>query len=266
MDKGRPFRMSQPGDKRPVNVNKPEPKPQVPEESSRAREPLAAKEIKAEEPARIEPQATDPVQTTKEKKEEPQPVDKKILSKPESKPQVSTEPPVVKEVPPRQRPAVKEAPSSTRRTGVLRRRSKEGRRLPKRFVLPIAGVIIASILGLLAWTSMRNAGMAIDSSKYQAVFFENGNVYFGKLQSANGEYYKVTSVYYPQTQTSGATSPEDQQPAAANQNNITLLKLSDAVHGPEDEMMIAKDQVLFYQNLRSDSRVAQLIEDQENAN
>lgn len=133
----------------------------------------------------------------------------------------------------------------------------------KRFILPIAAVLIVIILAVVGWvllSSSKSAGTGIDSSKYQAVFFVNDNVYFGKLQDFNDEYYKMTKVYYPQTQQSDT---DGKQQATTNQNNITLLKLSDAIHGPDDSMMIAKDQVLFYQNLKSDSKVSKLIDGQK---
>jgi ABC-type Zn uptake system ZnuABC Zn-binding protein ZnuA len=40
---------------------------------------------------------------------------------------------------------------------------------------------------------------------------------------------------------------------------VQLIKLGSEVHGPEDAMMIAKAQVLFYENLKPDGKVAQSI-------
>lgn len=41
---------------------------------------------------------------------------------------------------------------------------------------------------------------------------------------------------------------------------MQLIKLGDEIHGPEDEMILSKDQVLFYENLKTDGKVAQSIE------
>ena len=133
----------------------------------------------------------------------------------------------------------------------------------KRFLLPVGiiAVIILGIVGWFAWNNMQNANNAIDSSKYQAVFFTNGQVYFGKLKPFNGEYMQLTDIYYLQTQTKDATSDsKNPQQTATDQNDVQLIKLGDEIHGPEDKMILSKDQVLFYENLKADSKVAQSIE------
>lgn len=133
-----------------------------------------------------------------------------------------------------------------------------------RFIWPIVAVviIIVAVVGWFVWSSMKTTGMPIDTSKYQAVFFTNGQVYFGKLQATSGEYMKLTNIYYlqgQQTQSEGADSANPQT-ASTDQNNVQLIKLGDEIHGPEDEMIISKDQVLFYENLKADGKVAQSIE------
>lgn len=138
----------------------------------------------------------------------------------------------------------------------------------KRFILPIIGVIIVIILGVggwFAWSASQNTSTAIDSSKYQAVFFTNGQVYFGKLQPFNSEYMKLKDIYYLQSQQ--ATEDKDSknpQTTSNDQSNVQLIKLGDEVHGPEDEMVISKDQVLFYENLKTDGKVAQSIQQYKN--
>ena len=163
-----------------------------------------------------------------------------------------------------------EEPQTVQRVATPPTRAAKEQKPPKRSLwvtlAVIAAIILLGVVGWFAWTNMQNNGTAIDESKYQSVFFTNGNVYFGKLQSFNNEYYKMTSVYYPQTQTNSKAGATEQTQATTDQSKITLLKLSDAIHGPEDEMMIAKDQVLFYQNLKTDSKVTQLIKGQGGAN
>lgn len=122
-----------------------------------------------------------------------------------------------------------------------------------------AVVLVLIIGGILAWSRAQAAGVAIDSSKYQAVFFTNGQVYFGKLHAFNDEYMKLSNIYYLQTQAGGETDPENPQKTTTDQSNVQLIKLGDELHGPEDEMVISKQQVLFYENLKSDGKVAQSI-------
>lgn len=158
--------------------------------------------------------------------------------------------------------SVAEAPRPAHRASS--RRDPREEKSKKRLLLPIIGILvaIAAIVGGLTVLSMnKNALPAIDSSKYQAVFFTNGQVYFGKLQ-ASGDYMKLTDVYYLQAQNTEEDKSEDSenpQKASSNQNNVQLIKLGDEIHGPADEMIIVKDQVLFYENLKSDGKVAQSI-------
>lgn len=130
----------------------------------------------------------------------------------------------------------------------------------------VAVVLVLGIAGAAVWTKMSAAGLAVDSSKYQAVFFTNGQVYFGKLQPFNAEYMKLTDIYYLQTQAPEEANPENPQQTATDQNNVQLIKLGDEIHGPQDEMVISKAQVLFYENLKSDSKVAQSIDQHKQSN
>lgn len=134
----------------------------------------------------------------------------------------------------------------------------------KRFLLLIIGLVIAIIVivgGFFAWSKMQGAATAIDSGKYQAVFFTNGQVYFGKLTAFNSEYMKLTDIYYLQSQQSAETTDsKNPQETSTDQSDVQLIKLGDEIHGPEDEMIVAKNQMLFYENLKSDGKVAKSIE------
>jgi len=133
----------------------------------------------------------------------------------------------------------------------------------KRVILPIIIAIVliaASVIGFTLW-SKANSGLAIDSSKYQAVFFTNGQVYFGKLQASGSNYLKLTDIFYLQAQsTEEGETDTNLQSTSSDQNNVQLIKLGNEVHGPEDQMIISKEQVLFYENLKADGKVAQSIE------
>lgn len=129
------------------------------------------------------------------------------------------------------------------------------------------GWIIAAIIGALiviagvAWLLLgqsRASGAGIDAGKFQTVYLMNGQIYFGKLTAINDAQYKLSNVYYLQTASTGATNEQaSTQTNAAN--NSQLIKLSNAVYGPDDEMVISKDQVLYFQNLNPEGRAAQLI-------
>ncbi len=180
----------------------------------------------------------------------PQPADRRIASRPEAtRRQEEFQPvPEPQNIAPQQ-PAT--SPVSKKR------------KTTKRFPLPLVVVAIVLIVGLggwLLWSKMSTGGVAIDKSKYQAVFFTNGQVYFGKLQPMNNEYVKLTDIYYLQTQNSGQAGSENPQQTSTDQSNVQLIKLGDEIHGPEDQMIISKDQILFYENLKADGKVAQSIQ------
>lgn len=129
----------------------------------------------------------------------------------------------------------------------------------KRF-LPFV-VIITTVLvllgGWLAWSKMMGATPAVDKSKYQAVFLTNGQGYFGKLTPLSGGYLKLTDVFYLQSQQADQADTEKKQ--TADQGNFQLIKLGTEVHGPEDTIVVSRDQVLFYENLKDDGKVVQAI-------
>jgi len=133
-------------------------------------------------------------------------------------------------------------------------------------------IVVSAILIFLAvvgisiggWQLSRigtDATLGIDSSKYQAVFFTNGQVYFGKLQTVNGNNMKLTKVFYLQAEstTSASATTAIQQSSTDASSGVQLIKLGNEVHGPEDEMVINRDQILFFENLKSDSKVVQSI-------
>lgn len=132
-------------------------------------------------------------------------------------------------------------------------------------MVTIAAVVAAIlILGLVSWFVYRSSTAAtIDSSRYQAVFFTNGQVYFGKLRSVNSGYMKLTDIYYLQAQ---SNTKDSQNPQQTNDkgSDVQLIKLGNEVHGPEDEMIISKDQILFFENLKSDGRVTDSIKQYQN--
>lgn len=139
----------------------------------------------------------------------------------------------------------------------------------KRFKLPLIIAVVAvavALAGYFAISSMQSGGTAIDGSKYQAVFFTNGQVYFGKLKSFNDQYLKLTDVYYLQTQAGAGADSENPQQTSTDQSNVQLIKLGNEIHGPEDAMVISKDQVLFYENLKDEGNVAQSIKKYKDTN
>ena len=174
----------------------------------------------------------------------PQPTDRRVASRPEPS-----------------RPPETQLVHEEQSRGAIPKGTRTHKKSPRRLVwfsLIALLVIAIGIGGWFAWSKMQTTATEIDTSKYQAVFFTNGQVYFGKLHQLNSDYLKLTDIYYLQTQTANAS--QNPQQTSTDQGNVQLIKLGDEIHGPEDEMVISKDQVLFYENLKSDGKVAQSIE------
>lgn len=128
-------------------------------------------------------------------------------------------------------------------------------------------LIILIILILVAvCLSSQQIWLAMTAKGYQAVFLSNGQVYFGKL-SSSGRFYKLTDIYYLQvTQTlqpasseAGKTPAEASATPANQQQNIELIKLGNELHGPSDAMYIERDKLLFWENMKNDSKVVDTI-------
>ena len=116
-------------------------------------------------------------------------------------------------------------------------------------------VLIALILVVLVVrTQLFRAGIAtlfapsaaevIDRNGYQVVTLTNGSFYFGKLELQGDEWFLLSDVFYYQT---------------TDQTGTQLTKRGSEVFGPRDPMIIARDQILFIENLRDDSDIVVAI-------
>jgi hypothetical protein len=131
------------------------------------------------------------------------------------------------------------------------------------------GVVIIAVLALAAGFYMMfssSLSSTIDSSRYQAVFLSNGQVYFGKLEAVNRDYMKLTDIYYLQSQQSATdVGNNSDNPQDSSDGNVQLIKLGEEIHGPEDEMIVAKEHLLFFENLRQDGNVTRSINQHKNS-
>lgn len=201
----------------------------------------------------------------------PSPADRRVNSRqPEpapARPEPTPEPDLDFDLPNPEPPRAESRRASHRSTSTNQHVEKT-KKPSKRFKLPIiiASVLLVAALGWAVWSGTQDGATGIDRDKYQAVFFTNGQVYFGKLSSANKDYMKLTDVYYLQAKSTTEADSENPQTTTTNQNDVQLIKLGDEIHGPEDEMTISKDQILFYENIKQDGKVTQSIEQYKKAN
>lgn len=127
-------------------------------------------------------------------------------------------------------------------------------------VAVLFGVAVLLLLLSVLFARGNNTGdefKYVNTKQYQAVFLNNGQVYFGNVNAMNSKYVSLTAVYYlTQNATTSATG---QQQATGD---YTLVKLGcQQIHSPTDRMLINRDQVTFWENLSSDGKVAKSIEE-----
>jgi hypothetical protein len=124
-------------------------------------------------------------------------------------------------------------------------------------LISIAALILLSGAAMLVHSLIANG--SVKSKQYQAVFLTNGQVYFGKLSDIDQPYVKLTSVYYPLAQSAQSGSSASGSGSAGSLGSSQLVKLGGEVHAPEDQMNIAKAQILFWENIKDNGQVVQLI-------
>lgn len=117
-------------------------------------------------------------------------------------------------------------------------------------------VVVLAVGALAVWFLFGGNGASqVNGSKYQAVFLNNGQVYFGKLHGFYTERPYLTDVYY--IQAPDGTAAQDEK--ATDASTQKLIKLGKEIHGPENKLILNKDSVLFVENLNDDSNVVKAI-------
>ncbi len=138
------------------------------------------------------------------------------------------------------------------------------------WIILVIVVVVLVVIGILFRDSLfarkkeqTKTAPATAASGYQAVFLTTGQVYFGKVSNKNDDWMTLKDIFYLQViqpplqgqQQPGQTAPAAQQP------QISLVKLGNELHGPVDEMHMSRTQVLFYEDLKEDSQVVKAIKD-----
>ncbi len=133
------------------------------------------------------------------------------------------------------------------------------------FVVGIAVLIAAVLLSVVLTDDKQNPReeSLVKPDQHQVVFLNvNGEqqFYFGKIKEINSEYMALDNIYY-------LRANQQVQPGQTNQNNdVTLVQLGCELHAPEQLMVINRDQILFWENLKNDGTVAKGIEEYKKQN
>ena len=114
----------------------------------------------------------------------------------------------------------------------------------------VVGLLLIIVFGFkVYWLAIISSEekARIDKITYQAVFLESNQIYFGKLKNIESQYPILEEVYYVRLEGEDIASGR-------------LVKLGDIEpHGPQNQMIINRDHILFWENLKPDSQVVQTI-------
>lgn len=127
----------------------------------------------------------------------------------------------------------------------------------RNFAIGVVAVLVIILLGAGAYFMNAKNKMSVG---YQAVFLSNGQVYFGKIYGRENKFVTLTDVYYLQMK----QQLQNQNQDLLNQPDLTLIKLGNELHGPTSAMQINSNQILFIEDLKSDSKVVQAIQKSNN--
>jgi hypothetical protein len=91
---------------------------------------------------------------------------------------------------------------------------------------------------------------SLGRAEYQAVFLANGQTYFGRYYDRIGAYAKIENVYYLQ-------QSESADPARGP--DTKLVRRGRELHAPAPRMLVPRSAVLFVEDLKDSSPIAQFM-------
>ncbi|MCA9325193.1 hypothetical protein KDA23_03985 [Candidatus Saccharibacteria bacterium] len=121
-------------------------------------------------------------------------------------------------------------------------------------MLIVVALLLAAVVGILLTAGDKKEANLVDSTKLQAVFLQNDQVYFGHILELNNQYLVLSDIYYLQTSGTGTNTN------TSTNNNVSLVKLGCELHKPYDRMVVNRGEVEFWENLQADGQVAKAVD------
>jgi hypothetical protein len=140
----------------------------------------------------------------------------------------------------------------------------KGMRIISAVLLISVALLVAALAVYVATGGNKNESEYVKDDKFQAVFLNGGQVYFGKIRDLNEQFITMDNIYYLRVNEQVQPDTDEQNQGA--QQDISLAKLGCELHGPEDFMVINHEQVTFWENLKDDGQVAKAITEFVKAN
>jgi len=129
--------------------------------------------------------------------------------------------------------------------------------MPRKRLIYIVILIVLVLFASFIFYRTRLSGPASTKSNvFSAVFLLNDQVYFGQITKETDNEIVLRNVYYLK-----ANATVDTQSSEENAANVklSLVKLGDELHNPEDWMIINRDHVLFIERLRPQGTIMDAI-------
>jgi hypothetical protein len=127
-------------------------------------------------------------------------------------------------------------------------------------------VIILIVVGIILYlvstfTTLNVLGLnkSAGSNAWKAVFLTNSQVYFGHTTNESSDPVILEDIYYLQVTQPLQQVGANQNPPNLNQPQLSLVKLGNELHGPEDQMRINREHILYIEDLKEAGRVVEAI-------
>jgi hypothetical protein len=143
------------------------------------------------------------------------------------------------------------APNNTNNGRGKRLGSFKGLRFASVALLFSATALIVALVWYLALGNPTSEARYVEKDRMQAVFLNGGQVYFGKIKDLNEQYLRMSDIFYLRVNQVVQPNQEGTQ-QQASQNDISLVKLGCELHRPTNEMLINREQVIFWENLKEE--------------
>ncbi|NMC51241.1 hypothetical protein GYA54_00735 [Candidatus Kuenenbacteria bacterium] len=129
----------------------------------------------------------------------------------------------------------------------------------------VAGFVVDRYTSVSLFGEKDSASLSMVYSKdsYYAVFLSNGQVYFGRVSKTDAKYTTIEDIYYLQV-----SNPLQQVPPTGEQQQaqLSLVKLGQELHGPQDFMQVNNDHIIFVEELKNDGKVVEAITSYKTSN
>lgn len=105
----------------------------------------------------------------------------------------------------------------------------------------------------------------IGSKPFSAVFLTNDQVYFGHTIKNTKEIILLEDVYYLKANAQ-ITGQDEKNKEGSVSAQLSLVKLGEELHSPQDHMTISKNQVLFWEDMKDKGVIMDAITEHERQN